>query len=94
MKKLEGEELALRMNALSGWTERDGGLEKTFSFPDYYRVMAFVNAVAFVAHTLDHHPDLGVRYGTVDVRYSTHDAGGITELDVTSAAQVDALARA
>lgn len=94
MKKLEGDELALRMNALSGWTETGGGLEKTFAFADYYRVMAFVNAVAFVAHKFDHHPDLGVHYGKVDVRYSTHDAGGITELDVTSAAQVDALARA
>ena len=66
-------------------------IRRTFSFPDYHRVMAFVNAVAWIAHRQDHHPDLEVGYSRVTVRYSTHSAGGLTGKDVAAAAAVDAL---
>lgn len=75
----------------AGWTERDGALEKTFRFEDYYRVMAFVNAVAYVAHRDDHHPDLGVHFDRVHVKYTSHDAGKVTQRDRDAAAKVDAL---
>jgi 4a-hydroxytetrahydrobiopterin dehydratase len=54
-------------------------------------VMAFVNAVAFIAHAQDHHPDLSVHYSRCIVRYNTHDAGGLTDTDFAAAAKVDAL---
>lgn len=67
-------------------------LARTFRFPDYYRTMAFVNALAFLAHREDHHPDLGVHYDRCVVRYSTHDVGGLSENDFICAAKADRLA--
>ena len=54
--------------------------------------MAFVNALAFVAHREDHHPDLGVHYNRCVVRFSTHDVGGLSENDFICAAKAQALA--
>lgn len=64
---------------------------KTFRFADYYRTIAFVNALAFIAHREDHHPDLGVHYDRVIVRFSTHDVGGLSENDFICAAKAQAL---
>jgi 4a-hydroxytetrahydrobiopterin dehydratase len=76
---------------LPGWTEQSGAIEKTFAMADYYRTIAFVNAIAWIAHRADHHPDLLVGYNKVTVRYSTHSAGGITEKDLASAREVEHL---
>jgi 4a-hydroxytetrahydrobiopterin dehydratase len=66
-------------------------ISRIFHFDDYHRTMAFVNALAFIAHREDHHPDLGVHYDRCVVRYSTHDVGGLSENDFICAAKVDAL---
>ncbi len=66
-------------------------IEKTFSFANYFETMAFVNAVAFIAHRQDHHPDLSVHYSRCVVRFNTHDVGGISATDFDCAAQIDAL---
>ena len=66
-------------------------LVKTFSFDDYHRTMAFVNALAFMAHREDHHPDLGVHYNRVEIRFSTHDVGGLSENDCICAAKLELL---
>ncbi len=78
---------------VSGWTlaEDSQALTRTFRFDDYHRTMAFVNALAFIAHREDHHPDLGVHYDRVEVRYSTHDVGGLSENDFICAAKADQL---
>jgi 4a-hydroxytetrahydrobiopterin dehydratase len=67
-------------------------LGKTFTFPDYYRTMSFVNALAHVANVENHHPDLSVHYDRCVVRFSTHDVGGLSENDFICAAKADALA--
>jgi 4a-hydroxytetrahydrobiopterin dehydratase len=72
--------------------EDGAAITRTFRFPDYYRTMAFVNALAYVAHAQDHHPDLGVHYDRCVVRYSTHDVGGLSDNDFICAAKADALA--
>ena len=69
-----------------------GNPRKTFRFANYYETMAFVNALAFFAHRQDHHPDLGVHYDRCVVRYSTHDAGGLTQNDLDCAANAERLA--
>ncbi len=76
-----------------GWERVEGGhaLSKSFAFKDYYRTIAFVNALAFMANREDHHPDLGVHYDRCVVRYSTHDVGGLSENDFICAAKADAL---
>jgi 4a-hydroxytetrahydrobiopterin dehydratase len=79
--------------ALPGWelVEDGAAIAKTFRFEDYYRTMAFVNALAFVAHREDHHPDLGVHYNRCVVRYSTHDVGGLSINDFICAAKAELL---
>ena len=79
---------------LPGWRRADNSLQKTYRFPDYYRTMAFVNAVAWIANQQDHHPDLDVAYNRCSVTFSTHDAGGITLNDLICAARVDSLGAA
>lgn len=74
-----------------GWSWVDGAIQKQFSFTDYHRTMAFVNAVAWVAHAQDHHPDLQVSYSRCTVRFNTHSVGGISINDFICAARLDAL---
>ena len=72
--------------------ENGHALSRTFTFKDYYRTMSFVNALVHIAHREDHHPDLGVRFDRCEVRFSTHDVGGLSENDFICAAKADALA--
>ncbi|WP_028917686.1 4a-hydroxytetrahydrobiopterin dehydratase [Pseudoxanthomonas sp. J35] len=76
-----------------GWelAEEGRALVRTFTFKDYHHTMAFVNALAWIAHREDHHPDLGVHYDRVVVRFSTHDVGGLSENDFICAARAAAL---
>ena len=90
-QKLANDVIDDSLVTLPGWSRVDNALQKTFSFPDYYRTVAFVNAVAWIANQQDHHPDLDVRYNRCGVTFSTHDAGGITLNDLICAARVDAL---
>ena len=78
---------------LPGWELLENGraLGKTFRFPDYYRTMSFVNALAHVANAENHHPDLSVHYDRCVVRFSTHDVGGLSENDFICAARAAAL---
>ena len=89
--RLPERELKAALAALAGWTRTGERIEKTFRFPDYYRTMAFVNAVASIAHREDHHPDLEVHYDRCGVAWSTHSAGGITQNDLICAARVEAI---
>ncbi|MFC7300260.1 4a-hydroxytetrahydrobiopterin dehydratase [Cognatiluteimonas weifangensis] len=66
-------------------------LTRTFGFADYYRTISFVNALAHMANRENHHPDLSVHYDRCVVRYSTHDAGGLSENDFICAARADTL---
>ena len=94
-RALKPTEVVSRLTALSGWRLTGDGeqvaIEKTFSFGNYHETIAFVNAVAFIAHTQDHHPDLSVHYNRCQVRFNTHDVKGLSETDFECAAQIDAL---
>jgi 4a-hydroxytetrahydrobiopterin dehydratase len=78
---------------LRDWQRAADGSEirKEFRFADYFHTMAFVNAVASIAHREDHHPDLEVHYNRCVVRYSTHDVGGLSLNDFICAAKVEDL---
>lgn len=91
--RLSDERLDKALSLLSGWqaVEQGEAIEKTFKFEDYYHTMAFVNALAYIAHAEDHHPDLSVHYNRCVVRYSTHDVGGLSENDLICAAKVEQL---
>jgi len=94
-RALSPTELVQRLVTAPGWKLSGDGasiaIEKTFTFAAYHEVLAFANAVAFIAQRQDHHPELVVRYGQCIVRYNTHDVGGISDTDFDCAAQIDAL---
>lgn len=89
--RLGAQQAQERLGALKGWAIEGDTLVRTYAFKDYHRTMAFVNAVAWIAHRADHHPDLAVGHNRCRVVWSTHDAGGLTEFDFACAAQCDAL---
>ena len=74
-----------------GWQIAGSELAKTFGFADYHRTIAFVNALAWVAHRQDHHPDLSVHFNRCRVAWSTHSAGGLTLNDFICAARTESL---
>lgn len=76
---------------VSGWHLHNGAIEKAFSFKNYHETIAFVNALAWVAHTEDHHPELVVSYDRCVLRFNTHSVGGISINDFICAAKADAL---
>jgi 4a-hydroxytetrahydrobiopterin dehydratase len=85
--------VAQLLTEVPGWSlEADGtAIARTFRFQNYYETLAFVNAVAWIAHGEDHHPDLSVHYNRCDVRWNTHAVGGLTDNDFICAAKVSAL---
>jgi 4a-hydroxytetrahydrobiopterin dehydratase len=94
MDVLTDTELSDALSSLGeGWSERDGALRKAYSFDDFAGAMAFANRVADAAEQADHHPDMMVGWGKVELAWVNHSAGGITEKDVEMAARSDALAR-
>ena len=89
--RLSRREIRTLLDALPGWSLRGGRIEKTFAFANYHETIAFVNALAWIAHREDHHPDLAVGYDRCRVAYSTHDAGGVTRNDCICAARIELL---
>ena len=79
------------LKQLKAWIVEDGKLVKLYPFRNYYETMAFVNALAWISHREDHHPDLQVGYNKCRVEYSTHAIGGLSENDFICAAKADAL---
>ena len=66
---------------LSGWHLSGGAIEKSFAFKNYLETVAFVNALAWICHTEDHHPELHVTYDRCVTRFSTHSVSGISRND-------------
>ena len=94
-RALSATELVTQLVNLQGWSLNGDGanvaIEKTFSFANYFETIAFVNAIAWIAHRADHHPDLSVHYNRCVVRLNTHDVHGISSTDFECATQFDAL---
>jgi len=88
-------ELVTQLSQHPGWTLQGDGAElaiaRRYEFASYPEVMAFANAVAWIAQGRDHHPDMQLGYRFCTVAWRTHDAGGITRIDFECAARVDAL---
>ncbi len=79
------------LQSIPGWELKDGAITREFVFKDHYETIAFVNAVAWISHTENHHPDMAVGYNKCRVSYSTHSVGGISENDFICAAKVNVL---
>jgi 4a-hydroxytetrahydrobiopterin dehydratase len=88
---LDAETATGLVNSLAGWTLAGRKLEKTFVFRNHYAAMAFVNAIAWVSHREDHHPELTIGYKDCRVVYWTHAIGGLSENDFICAAKLEKL---
>ncbi|TMJ03032.1 MAG: 4a-hydroxytetrahydrobiopterin dehydratase [Alphaproteobacteria bacterium] len=95
-EKLTGEARKAALGKLSGWSEVAGrdAITKKFVFRDFNEAFGFMTRVALVAEKMDHHPEWLNVYKTVEVTLSTHDAGGVTALDVQLAQAMDGVAGA
>lgn len=91
--RLTGEAAARAVAALPAWTLGGETIRKTFTFRDFQESVAFVVALAFKAEAAGHHPDIDIRWNRVTLALTTHDAGGLTDKDVSLAGTIEALAR-
>ncbi|HEY0161243.1 MAG TPA: 4a-hydroxytetrahydrobiopterin dehydratase [Edaphobacter sp.] len=76
-------------NTNPNWKLEDGKLVRDWTFKDFVQAMEFVNRIAGVAETANHHPDIDIRYNRVRLALVSHDAGGITQRDARMAARID-----
>jgi len=79
------------LSHVDDWSTGDGCIEKTFRFEDHYKTIAFVNAVAWISHREDHHPEMVVGYDSCTLRYNTHTVNGLSRNDFLCAAKADHL---
>lgn len=92
--KLSADARKAALARLSGWREVSGrdAIAKKFTFKDFNQAFGFMTRAALVAEKMDHHPEWFNVYKTVEVTLATHDAGGVTELDVKLAEAMDKIA--
>jgi 4a-hydroxytetrahydrobiopterin dehydratase len=88
---LPRQQAELMLESLSGWQIDDKWLKKSYKFKNFAQALAFVNHVGELAEAENHHPDIGLGWGYVDIRLQTHSVGGLHENDFILAAKIDAI---
>lgn len=88
---LSSREVDLALRELRGWSRQEGGLYRRFRRQSFMDAIQFVNEVARLAEAASHHPNIDIRYRNVIIFLTTHEAGGITNLDLQLAGQISAL---
>ena len=88
---LNSDELNAALKNLNGWTVEDKLLKKLFKFENFAAALTFVNQVGALAEAADHHPDITLGWGYAETALTTHDRGGITDVDVALAGKIDLL---
>ncbi|MBB5057671.1 4a-hydroxytetrahydrobiopterin dehydratase [Granulicella aggregans] len=89
MAKLTPTELETALQTLPGWHLSEGKLIRDYTFPDFAAAMTFVNQVAALAESANHHPDIDIRYNQVRLALISHDTGGITKRDIRLATAIN-----
>ncbi len=89
--RLSSDELTAALSGLPLWSGDGAGIRRTVELPGFPDAVAALVRIAFVAEQLDHHPDVDLRWRTLHLTLVTHSAGGVTELDLELARQVDRL---
>ena len=90
--RLSDLEIQRALGSLPGWARRGDALTKTFTFKRFSDGIDFVQRVARAADKMNHHPDIDIRYTKITCALTTHDAGGITDNDLTLAGTIEGLA--
>ena len=91
MKTYNEEEAQEKLSQLPGWSFKEKGIEKTFTFSDFVAAFGFMTQAAIIAEKVNHHPEWFNVYNRVEIRLSTHDAGGLTDKDFDLAKKMEAL---
>ncbi|HEX6644928.1 MAG TPA: 4a-hydroxytetrahydrobiopterin dehydratase [Gemmatimonadales bacterium] len=81
-KTYTGAELAERLRTLPGWSEAGNAIRREYTTDGWPTTLMLVNLIGFLCEAADHHPDLAVSWGRVEVRLNTHTAGGVTDKDL------------
>jgi 4a-hydroxytetrahydrobiopterin dehydratase len=89
-KLLTENEIVAGLKKVPGWKREGGEISRLYTFSGFITAMAFVNHVAGLSESMDHHPDILVQYKKVTLTLSTHSAGGLTDLDFILAEKIDA----
>ena len=90
-KKLTDAQIQEHLAHVDGWTIEDGKLHKVFQFDNFVSAFGFMTQLALVAESMNHHPEWFNVYNRVTIDLTTHDAGGISELDFQWAKQADSI---
>lgn len=88
---LDAQQVTAYLAAVPGWQTNGSRISNIYEFKNYYRTLAFVNAIAYIFHAEDHHPDLLVSYKRCEVSFYTHSVKGLSENDFICAAKVEAV---
>lgn len=88
-ERLDDDAIAAGLARLPGWERAGDELRKDFTCPSFPDAIAFVVRIGFLAERANHHPDLDVRWRTVTVALTTHDAGGLSALDLELAGEIE-----
>ena len=86
---LDDNEIDERLRSVNGWRVEGGDLKKRFAFQNFAESLDFVNRVGAIAETLDHHPDITFGWGYAELATTTHDRGGITDVDFSLVAEIE-----
>ncbi len=87
--KLSDSEIERALGTLDGWERNGDAITKTFRFATFPDGIRWVDRIAVVAERMQHHPDLDIRYTRIAVSLATHDAGGVTALDLELAREME-----
>jgi 4a-hydroxytetrahydrobiopterin dehydratase len=89
---LKASEIKEWLKKVPEWEQDKKTIERTFEFDDFFQSIDFVDSVAEIAEEQEHHPDIDIRYNKVRLVLSTHNKGGLTDLDFETAEKIDTLA--
>jgi 4a-hydroxytetrahydrobiopterin dehydratase len=89
--RLSPDELSAALQGLPLWSGDGEGLHRTARLPSFRDAVAAINAIADVAEEMDHHPDIDLRWRTLNLHLVTHSAGGVTDNDLQLARRIDGL---
>ena len=87
---LDDDQITTRLATLGGWEREGDEIVKTFELPTFPDAIAFVTRIAERAEAADHHPDIDIRWRNVRIALTTHDAGGLSDLDFDLAREIEA----
>lgn len=90
-RKLTPAEVAQALTGREGWEYESGIIQRRYTFDNFAKSLDFVNKIGAIAEAMDHHPDISFGWGYAEISTTTHDRGGVTDVDLALAGQIDTI---